>query len=557
MLQLYLVKFKKLFFGIKRLFVERNVFWVALLVYILLLAKDPFGQRTLIPNLEPYPDTINYIVPARSLLAGGPFKIVREGRTLNPNVPPLYSITLLPFYAVNQDPRMFFFANLLFSALSFYLFYLVVRKISSSVIIMSICLFFYATNYYLYWYPQWAMAENLVLPIFLYATYLLTLRVETRNIFLAGLTCVAIYATKYAYLPFTIVYFFVYLTKILLEKRAKSLRPVIYLISSLLLFATLVLGYQYTIQNSNPFARYIQIFIGIFGKGDLNSNGGSAIVSSRGWFSSDFFKRNLPQYLNGVLGNRTRLLWETTPILPAYLLVMSWIGLIWACFKKKYRDISLPLLVLLIFPLIIISTFSTFDMRYIYHAIPTFLIGLAFFFVLLRTLIRKKSCGFILIVLAIFGYYFLGNAIRIKSQVVINIKYAETPWYYISVLRLNDYFTKETIVDDKKPVVISPMPPYYIDFYSNGNYELLPLARDQEFRLSKEEAWGKLDYSNLIALYKAYINDGRNLFVSTYGLGNEKNLHTAFKDLSNNFKLIEVYDGCYGQCRIYKLETKP
>jgi hypothetical protein len=401
------------------------------------------------------------------------------------------------------------------------------------------------------------MAENLVLPIFLYATYLLTLKLETRNIFLAGLICVAIYATKYAYLPFSIVYFFVYLARILLEKRAKSLRPVIYLTSSLLLFAVLVLGYQYAIQNSNPFARYIQIFIGIFSKGGTDgSDGGSAIVSSSGWFSSDFFKRNLPQYLRGVWGSRIRLLWETTPILPVYLLVMSWIGLVWACFKKKYRDISLSLLVLLIFPLITISTFSTFDMRYIYHAIPTFLIGLAFFFVLLGTLIHKESYGFVLIVLVIFGYYFLGNAVRIKSQIVINIKYAETPWYYISVLRLNDYFTKEKIVDGRKPVVISPMPPYYIDFYSNGNYELLPLARDQEFRLSKEEAWGKLDYSDLIILYKEYLNDGRNLFVSTYGLGNEKNLHTAFEDLSNNFRLVEADNGCYGQCRIYKLETE-
>ena len=151
------------------------------------------------------------------------------------------------------------------------------------------------------------------------------------------------------------------------------------------------------------------------------------------------------------------------------------------------------------------------------------------------------------------GLYLTKNVIRIKSQIVINAKYAETPWYYISVLKLNAYFDEKKGI---KPVVISPMPPYYIDFYSNGNYELLPLSTGQEFRSRMDLAWGEHDYSDLHKLYTNYLKNGRELYVSTYGLGNEAYLHTAYEALSEKFKTTEVYVDCYKLCNLYKVELK-
>jgi hypothetical protein len=69
------------------------------------------------------------------------------------------------------------------------------------------------------------------------------------------------------------------------------------------------------------------------------------------------------------------------------------------------------------------------------------------------------------------------NAMRLKSAVMINLKYAETPWYYISVQTLNDYF-KNNDRNAKKPIVISALIPYYVDFFANGNYRLLPVVPD-------------------------------------------------------------------------------
>jgi hypothetical protein len=149
----------------------------------------------------------------------------------------------------------------------------------------------------------------------------------------------------------------------------------------------------------------------------------------------------------------------------------------------------------------------------------------------------------------------LNNAIRIKNQIVLNLKYAETPWTYISVLRLNDFFTSDK-VGNTKPVVVSSLPPYYIDYFSNGNYNLLPLSPAQEFRAQRNLVWGPGDYSDLHGLYETYLREGRSLFVATYGFGNEAYLHLAFDNLNKDFLLTEVDNGCYELCKIYKVDLR-
>ena len=158
---------------------------------------------------------------------------------------------------------------------------------------------------------------------------------------------------------------------------------------------------------------------------------------------------------------------------------------------------------------------------------------------------------FVAIVIVFFSFYSLTNFQRLKTQAVLNLLYAETPWYYISILELNKYFSR---YNETKPVVISPITPFLIDFYSNGNYDLLPLSKDQEFRSYKKEAWGDNDYSNLDNLYRKLLNDKRELYVSTYGMGNEEGLHQAFANLMEKFQLTQVFSGCFEQCRIYKIE---
>ncbi len=156
------------------------VFFVTLVIFLLLLAKNPFSQRTLIPNFEPYPDTIHYVNAAQSLVRGHGLAIWREGRSLQTSVPPLYSLFLTPLFFIHNDPRVFFFTNIILALFSFLFFYLIIKKITKNQIIQSIALFLYTTNYFFYWYPSLAMAENLTLFLFMTGTLLLV-RPVTKN----------------------------------------------------------------------------------------------------------------------------------------------------------------------------------------------------------------------------------------------------------------------------------------------------------------------------------------------------------------------------------------
>ena len=128
---------------IKKLSLEKIIFLGCLTVFCLLLFKDVFSERTLIPNFEPFPDTFHYVIPARNLIQGEEFKLSREGRTLSSSVGPLYSIYLIPFYLMNSDPRMFYFANVLLSLSGFVIFYKILKKIGLNQWINGISLFLF------------------------------------------------------------------------------------------------------------------------------------------------------------------------------------------------------------------------------------------------------------------------------------------------------------------------------------------------------------------------------------------------------------------------------
>src|SRR5258708_5858274 len=131
-----------------RAYVQRH--WVALFpfcLFALLLFRNPFSDRNLISNLEPYPDSIHYISPALGVLRGQGLYINREGRKLLPGVPPLYSLILVPVFALNQDVRMFYFVNVAFSFVAFVFFYLIIRRLILQKLFIFLLLCLYAVNY--------------------------------------------------------------------------------------------------------------------------------------------------------------------------------------------------------------------------------------------------------------------------------------------------------------------------------------------------------------------------------------------------------------------------
>lgn len=536
--------------------------FLILAIFLLLLAKNPFSERNLISNLEPFPDTIHYLNPPKSFLQGKGFLIEREGGGLNTAVPPLYSLVLLPVFIINQDARMFYFVNIFLALISLILFYKVLEILIKNFWINLVILFFYISNYFVYWYPTLAMAENLILTLFMLSLYLLVRKSSWITIIGAGFIGIAFYAIKYASITLSLSFLLLFLVKIFLEFRKKSPKNIILYSASIAIAFLIFASFEYLVKEKNTFASLVILISWLFpAEGTQVSDAISPRQNT--WFSFNYFNKNIYLYLNALIGKPLRFLWDSTPLVPNYVGIIGIIGLIIGLINKKTAVISSYLILSVLSTIFFLSTFYTSDARYIYHAIPVLLIGFGIFLKflhkillknkLLPILLNKKEIIFYFFLVLIFIFYLSQKGILLKSQIMLNLKYAETPWYYIGVKETNSFFNTLPIAD-KKPILLSALPPYYIDFFSNGSYKLLPLSKDQEFRQFKEVTWGPNDYSNLIKLYKKYLNSGYDLYISNSGLGNEGYLHAGFNEVKENFKITQVNSACYNTCNIYKVE---
>lgn len=207
--------------------------------------------------------------------------------------------------------------------------------------------------------------------------------------------------------------------------------------------------------------------------------------------------------------------------------------------------------------IVFISFFYVRDARYILQIIPSILIGFTFFLTFLwqLSLEIKKEWIFMIIIFFFSFLYLSTNIIKLKNQVVLNLKYAEVPWYYISVLKFNEYFSPDKNLLGKKPFVITATDPYYVDFYSNGNYNLLPLSDQQTFWKERGIVWGDYNYSDLLGLYKKLIKEGNPVYLADLNWSNVGYLSEAVGKIANYFKIVKVYEWC-NQCGLYKLEIK-
>lgn len=527
-------------------------FLLIFLIFLLLLLKNPFSERNLISNLEPFPDTIHYLNPSLSLLRGEGLYVVREGRVLVTAVPPLYSLTLIPIYLLNQDVRMFYFINLVLAIVSFLAFYKTLEVLIKNNWIILVILFLYVTNYFVYWYPNLAMAENLILTLFMVSLFLLVRKSNSLSIAAAGFLAVSFYATKYAAVTLSLAFILMYLAKILTEYKKHSLKKTCLLLAATLTAFLAFALFEYFVKGKNSFSSILILQSWLF---PTQSPVAADLVNKKDtWFSFIYFHKNIALYINALIGNPMKFLWDMTPLTPKYVAIAGIFGLFINLVKKDLRIVITYLILSIAFTVLFLSTFYSVDARYIYHAIPALLIGFGLFLTLLSEIsfFKKRKFIFYLVLLSVFVIYFGQNAIRLKSQIMINIKYAETPWYYIAAKETNIFFDAIE-PGSKKPVLISALPPYYLDFFSRGKYSLLPLSKDQEFRSFKEIAWGPNDYSDLIALYNKYLKSGYDMYVSNNGLGNEGYLHAGFDAINENFNLTKVKSACFDTCNIYKI----
>lgn len=545
------------------------LFMAAIVVtFLLLLYKNPFSERNLVPNLEPFPDTIHYLNPALSFIKGHGLVIERDSRSMNPSVPFLYSIALVPGFLLVSDVRFFYITNIILALAGLFFFNKFLSEVIKNKYIVLMVLFLYVTNYFIYWYPNLPMAENLMLPLYLISLYLLVSKVTTKNIILASIIGIGFYATKYANLILTITFLILYLTKILITiyKTPKKIKlsftfenekptlPAVFCLSTFLAFSVFF-SIEFLTKGNNILYQVYELIAPIFAAAPRGDGGVVAPVQS--WFSLSYFSKNFPIYINAIMGNPMRFLWDFTPLVPKYIALPALIGILAGILIKGFKFFSFSLLLLILTPIIFISTFYSTDARYIYNSLPSLLTGFGLFlnFIYLALKQKKLEKFFYLLLIVFFLFYAFTNLYRIKYQIALNLKHTETPWYYISARTFNDYFSSLSKTE-KPPTLITALPPYYVDFYNHSGFRLLPLSREQEFTKVKEIVWGDNDYSNFVKLYSAYLERGEDLYVTNAGLGGTGYLNRDYDLIKNNFTLTKVKDGCLDTCNIFRLTPK-
>ena len=503
---------------------------IAILLFGLLVAKNPFSSRNLIANFEPFPDSFYYVTTPKCWLSGQGWRLCREGRAgIQSATPPLYSIVLLPGFVLYRDARMFYFTNVLLALLGLGVFYLLVSKLFKQTYIQFFCLVAYVTSYHLYWLPTLAMAENLLQTIFLLSLWLLLQKYSKKILFAQVAIALSFVATKYAAAPLAMMSLLIIAVKFLRKVKINKLFILVLGLGILTLawtFGLLING--------------IAVIQNIAG-GKQNSN-----------FSSYYFLRNINFYWNTLLGGNTTFLWDHQALYPAWLAIAAVLGFGISFLRNHKKSFILSILLLLIGQISFMSFFYVADARYILPVISACLLGLGFFLTNTHDLYKKinKLSFFYTLILIISLIVASTFAIRVKSQISLNLRYAETPWWYLSVLQLNSYFAQPA---QEKPVVVTAISPFLIDYYSNNNYEVLPLSAQQDFRGHKVAVWGPNDYSDLIALYKHKLEENREVYVINYGLGHEADKIASYKRIQDSFSLELVQSGCYDLCNLYRL----
>ncbi len=522
-----------------------------LFLFLLLLFRNPYSSRTLIPNLEPFPDSMYYTTPPRCFILGYDWKMCRLSNPELPGiaqvVPPAYSISLIPAYLLNFDVRSFYFVNILLSFLSLLLLYKISNIFFKNKFISGFICFVYITTYSVYWYPTLAMSENLMQPLFLFSIYVLQLKAKSLKIsFFAGLLAALFYATKYAYAPLTVSYPILFVIKLWFETKNKT-EFTKNIVSAAIPGGVILFGLT-------NFAKLFEV-LNLITNGALNSNSSDKITSGGGDFSYLHFIGHAKEYLSSLLGESQRFLWDRTPLLEKWIAVPANFGLLVSLKTKEYLFAKAWLIVAIISQILFMSNFYFSDTRYIYHLLPALLLGFGFFLSHLEKTIFINKLNFYSFLFTIFMVYFVTNAIRIKTTIMVNLKYSETPWWYLSQLEVDKYFESNK-KSNSRPYLVTLYAPFLTDNYTKQNFNPLPLDKQQDFKGSFEKIWGKGDYTNLIKLYAEKLEKGHEVYVTNYGVNAAGHFEDSYKEIFNNFKTTEVYTGCYNLCNIYKLSIK-
>ena len=553
-----------MFILVRSFFREHKVFTLGLFFLFILLLKNPLSPNNIISNLGPLPDSIHYLNPLISLSQGKGFVISYKDRSVSANVPFLYTLILYPAYAFFGDIRFFYITNVLLTVASTILFYKIIVRLFFKKMIKAILFFAFVTNYVIYWYPSVAMAEGLLIPLYLLSIWLFLQPLNIARVILISSLVVAFFATKYIAGILSVTLILIFIIKIISSKIPRKRK---YFLSALffsILFTlfSIFLYIEYVNKNINilnnvgyHLQQLAAVFLSLFNQTGFKAAVRVADLPSE-TYSRYYQFDNYVRYLAGIMGGPLTVAGKNFYILPIIVGMISLFAIFTNLFIRKNRLLSFYFFISIVGTFIFVGNFFIVDGRYLFVFIPAFLLIFGLFLDALcnflismnRKIYATLLLGFILLAIL------LNVSSSVMNQININFFQPERAIIYDVVETMN--LTANMFNTALKPVIISVVPPHMIDFYSNHRYELLPLSRNQYFMAYSEEVWDISPKINLIDVYKEYLATNRAVLVSVYGT-DKLWINLDMQKIKEEFDLSLVTQGCNDLCNLYKLKLKP
>ena len=508
-------------------------------IFAILSFKKIYSSDTLVPNLEPYPDSLYYSVPAWNFVHGNGFVMKTQNTIIKQQTPPLYGIYLTPFFALFKDARSFYFANMILAVASIIFFVLIIetmfvgKGLYKAVLIFFLG-FFLVTNFYFYTIPQLLMAEPITIFLVTLGIYLFVSKPTILKTLIAGQIGFLLILVKLSNLPYGILLTIMFFTKYFSTKYLKT-----FLIS-------FGVGIVYFL---------IYIFKSKLLFNHKNLQGGSD-------FNFNHLKQGLTVYARTLFGKAgIRYLWFTEKFVPTIVVCLSILGFIVGVLKAPNRKVSLFFLIFIFIVVLFMSFFVVQDLRYIIAILPIYLASMGY---LIQTVSLKINDSFailfmlIVIILSLFlksqGYKENERAIiTFKKQIGLNLRHREVPWNYEAVKTFNKFTEK---FSSKTIYIGTFLPAPYVEMFSNKKYKTLPISSWQEFYwLESKLLQNVIGGEDIAAGYKKLLLAGDKIYISHYYESNvPSQWPKQIKELTDNFVLTKVYQGCLGSCDIYQLK---
>jgi hypothetical protein len=519
---------------------------LGLFLLALLQLKLLLGGAYQLGNLEPLAESIYNLRGAEGIARAGSISLNLVGIAIPNPVPWLYPLLLSPIFLFASDPRWFYLLNLALLFISVGLFYFLLARLVASRFAKTLLWLLFLLNPVLSTLPQHPVADNLVLPLFLVLYFILTLPVVRITAGLLGVSAMLLFLAKPIMGPISLLFILAYSWRIYSAKSKQKIQirgwlyyaPILTTLVLWLIFASAVGG------TFLPDLRLDQTASSLFTS--------SSVPTEFPHFRAMYTKVNLKLYLAPFWDYPAPLLGQPSTVLPPLLgglvaaalivgglLKPGWLGLF---------NFSLAAVSLLIF-----STAFVVDFRHLAYLIPVFFLALGSFIDGLEKYLAPKRYWRLFYLTVVFLVW-ASLGIALAGQIRGGETRQESGRYnYQAAIAVREYFSGAEF-ERVRPKLLAVLPPSYLDYFSQGKFEPLPLSSLIYFSPNPEALYKLEKYETLETLYRTYLDNDIPLYLLDYQNSPHWEFERDAQSIAKNFKLNKVYRGCSGACNIYRLE---